>query len=75
MRKSHFSAFWPVLPTAARAAVVIALSVVLLGLGWWKWQSLVIGDSEAGAPEFWPDARYNQDIQAIINNFRSVSTS
>jgi predicted RND superfamily exporter protein len=52
-----------------RGSVVILIAVVLLGFGWWKWQSLVIGDSEIGAPEFWPDARYNQDIQAIINNF------
>ena len=53
-----------------RGTVVIAISLVLLGFGWWKWQSLVIGDSEAGAPEFWPNARYNQDIKAIISNFR-----
>jgi len=53
-----------------RGTVVIAISLVLLGFGWWKWQSLVIGDSEAGAPEFWPNARYNQDIKAIITNFR-----
>ncbi len=53
-----------------KGSVVILVSIVLLGLGLWKWQSLVIGDSEAGAPEFWPEARYNQDIKAIINNFR-----
>ena len=52
-----------------RGSVVILVSVALLGVGVWKWQSLIIGDSEAGAPEFWPDARYNQDIQAIISNF------
>jgi predicted RND superfamily exporter protein len=50
-------------------SVVIVVAVLLLGFGWWKWQSLIIGDSEIGAPEFWPDARYNQDIQAIIGNF------
>ena len=53
-----------------KGSVVILVSVILLGFGWWQWQSLVIGDSEAGAPEFWPEARYNQDIKAIINNFR-----
>ena len=52
-----------------RGTGVIVVAIVLLGLGWWQWQSLIIGDSEIGAPEFWPDARYNQDIQAIINNF------
>ncbi|WP_372717857.1 RND family transporter [Immundisolibacter sp.] len=52
-----------------KGSVVIALSVVLLAFGWWKWQSLVIGDSEAGAPEFWPEAVYNQDIETIITNF------
>ena len=53
-----------------RGSVVIAVALVLLGFGWWKWQSLVIGDSEPGAPEFWPNAQYNQDIKAIISNFR-----
>ncbi len=52
-----------------KGSVVIALSVVLLAFGSWKWQSLVIGDSEAGAPEFWPEAVYNQDIETIITNF------
>lgn len=52
-----------------RGSVVIVVAVLLAGFGWWKWQSLIIGDSEVGAPEFWPDARYNQDIQAIISNF------
>ncbi len=52
-----------------RGAAVILVSVLLMGLGWWQWQYLIIGDSEVGAPEFWPDARYNQDIKAIINNF------
>lgn len=52
-----------------RGTAVILVAVALLGFGYWKWQSLIIGDSEAGAPEFWPDARYNQDIQAIISNF------
>ncbi|MFZ5492049.1 MAG: efflux RND transporter permease subunit [Pseudomonadota bacterium] len=52
-----------------RGMGVILVAIALLGFGWWKWQSLIIGDSEAGAPEFWPDARYNQDIQAIISNF------
>jgi len=45
------------------------VALVLLGFGWWKWQSLIIGDSEAGAPEFWQDAQYNQDIKSIISNF------
>lgn len=52
-----------------RGTAVILVALVLLGFGWWKWQSLIIGDSEAGAPEFWQDAQYNQDIKAIISNF------
>ena len=30
---------------------------------------LIVGDVEAGAPEFWPDARYNQDANAIQSKF------
>jgi predicted RND superfamily exporter protein len=52
-----------------RGTGVILVALVLLGFGWWKWQSLIIGDSEAGAPEFWQDAQYNQDIKSIISNF------
>lgn len=52
-----------------RGTGVILVALVLLGFGWWKWQSLVIGDSEVGAPEFWKDAQYNQDIKSIISNF------
>lgn len=52
-----------------RGAGVILAAIALLGFGLWKWQSLIIGDSEAGAPEFWPDARYNRDIEGIISNF------
>jgi uncharacterized protein len=67
----HKPAWWAISVFATRkwGAAAIAMGVVGLGFGLWKGQDLVIGDSEAGAPEFWPDSRYNQDIGAIISNF------
>lgn len=52
-----------------RGTAVLVLSVGLLVFGYFKGHDLIIGDSEAGAPEFWPEARYNRDIDAIVSNF------
>lgn len=49
--------------------VVLAIGVVLLVVGIAERRGLIIGDAEAGAPEFWPDSRYNQDIQSIVSKF------
>ncbi|MEL0082332.1 MAG: MMPL family transporter [Gammaproteobacteria bacterium] len=64
--------FWRFLSTFAdrkRGSWVLLVAVFALMFGVWKGSDLIIGDSEAGAPEFWPDARYNQDINSIISNF------
>ncbi|RLA09144.1 MAG: hypothetical protein DRQ54_03615, partial [Gammaproteobacteria bacterium] len=52
-----------------RGIVVLVIAVLLLLFGWFKSAGLIVGDNQAGAPEFWPDARYNQDINAIVSNF------
>ena len=52
-----------------RANVVLFFAVIATVFGVWKGADLIIGDSEAGAPEFWPEAVYNQDINSIISNF------
>ena len=52
-----------------RGIVVLVVAVLLLLFGWFKSAGLIVGDNQAGAPEFWPDARYNQDINAIVSNF------
>jgi predicted RND superfamily exporter protein len=64
--------FWNLLARSSRplpAAVIVVLSLGLVAYGASKSNDLIIGDSEAGAPEFWPDARYNRDIDKIVSNF------
>ncbi|MEL0083429.1 MAG: MMPL family transporter [Gammaproteobacteria bacterium] len=52
-----------------RGSGVLGVAALLLLFGGWKGADLIVGDSQAGAPEFWPDARYNRDIDAIVSNF------
>lgn len=71
-RGELFDRFWLSLATVtrpARAAVVIAVSILILGLGWWQARDVQVGDSQAGVPELRPDARYNQDAIKIANEF------
>lgn len=55
------------------AAVVIALSLVLLGWGLWKGAETPIGDTQAGVPELRAESRYNRDSIAISSKF-SIGT-
>lgn len=52
-----------------RSVVVISGALVMLAVGLWVRQDLVIGDAEVGAPELWPDSVYNQDALKIINSY------
>lgn len=54
-------------PGPALAAIVVG--IVLFGFGYWKSQEMQIGDSQAGVPELWPDARYNRDADTISSRF------
>ena len=63
---------WNLLARSSRplpATVIVILSLGLVAFGASKSNDLIIGDSEAGAPEFWPDSRYNRDINNIVSKF------
>lgn len=64
--------FWRFLARGTRpgvSLVIIAISLVLLGAGLVQRERLIIGDAEVGAPEFWPDSRYNRDSRVIASKF------
>ncbi|WP_448510597.1 efflux RND transporter permease subunit [Immundisolibacter sp.] len=63
---------WNLLARSSRplpAAIIVLVSLGLVAFGASRSDDLIIGDSEAGAPEFWPDARYNRDIASIVSKF------
>ncbi|GGE53802.1 RND transporter [Halopseudomonas oceani] len=70
---------WPVFRRVAAvvepkvAVPLILVSLVLLGLGYQARQDLKIGDLDKGAPEFRPEARYNQDNAYLLDHY-STST-
>jgi uncharacterized protein len=51
-------------------AAVVILSVAAL-YGWAVWRSgdMIYGDAQSGVPELRPESRYNQDSDAITENF------
>ncbi len=51
------------------AAFILVLAVVMGGVGYMAEQRLVVGDTDAGSPEFWPGHIYNQDINTIVSRF------
>jgi len=54
-----------------QALIVLGVGVVLFALMVWLAGKRVVGDVEAGAPELWQSARYNQDAAFITRNFNS----
>ncbi|MHC6225177.1 efflux RND transporter permease subunit [Pseudomonas sp. X10] len=68
-------ASWPVFRRLAtvvepRLAVPLVLaSLVLLVIGYQARQDLQIGDLDGGAPEFRPEARYNQDNAYLLAHY------
>ncbi|WP_242208379.1 MULTISPECIES: MMPL family transporter [unclassified Pseudomonas] len=66
---------WPVFRRLAtivqprKAVTLIALSLVLLGVGYAARQDLKIGDLDKGAPEFRPESRYNQDNAYLLDHY------
>jgi len=52
-----------------KAAVVIACSALLLGVGLWKGMEIKIGDQQHGVPELHSDSRYNLDTEEIARRF------
>jgi predicted RND superfamily exporter protein len=63
---------WRPLSRAAErrpAAVIIAISLVLLVFGAWKGSQVRIGDFHTGVPELRRDSRYNVDSRVISERF------
>jgi len=51
------------------AAIAIAVSVVVGGLGWSVGRHVQVGDLHAGAPELRQNSQYNQDNAYIISHY------
>jgi len=63
---------WPRLARFAeprRAAIVLLLATLALGLGAWQAQDLKTGDLGRGVPELHDNSRYNQDSAVITDAF------
>jgi predicted RND superfamily exporter protein len=56
--------------TRAPVAVgVIVIAAVITGWSFWAAKDLKIGDAIKGVPELRPDSRFNQDFNAITDNY------
>ena len=51
------------------AVPTVLVAALLFGWALYEGRNMAIGDLEAGVPELWPDSRYNQDTQVIIDSF------
>ncbi|MCG7561538.1 MMPL family transporter [Pseudoalteromonas sp. McH1-42] len=51
------------------ARIILLVSAILFGLGYWQSQHMQIGDLHAGAPALHEDARYNQDTFLISDRY------
>ncbi|MGB1580332.1 MAG: efflux RND transporter permease subunit, partial [Nevskiales bacterium] len=51
------------------AMITLIVCGMLLGWSFWKYADLQVGDAQRGVPELWPDSRYNNDSNAIVDNF------
>ena len=64
---------WQALSVIARpgrvSVIVLAASVALLSVGWWKAHERQVGDSGKGVPELREDSRYNQDVELITAKY------
>lgn len=72
MKQSRDHSIWAALSKVAdrKVAVVILACALLMGVaGYLAERRLVVGDTDAGSPEFWPSHIYNQDINTIIKRF------
>jgi predicted RND superfamily exporter protein len=52
------------------ATIILICCGAVLGWAMWGKQDLKIGDAIKGVPELRPDSRFNQDFNAITNNFQ-----
>lgn len=71
-RDAVFDKLWWTLSAVTRPRVALAvLAACGLALGWalWARQGLIVGDAQKGVPELRPDSRFNQDFNAITQDF------
>lgn len=75
-RDRLYDGLWRVISKTTQpkvATTIVLVCGLLLGWSLWKYEDLQIGDFSSGVPELRPDSRYNQDNQAIVDNF-SIGT-
>ncbi|WP_271410949.1 efflux RND transporter permease subunit [Pseudomonas sp. Q1-7] len=74
-QRKRANSSWPVFRRLARvvepriALPLLLGALVLLGIGYLERRDLKIGDLDAGAPEFRPEARYNQDNAYLLKHY------
>lgn len=74
-QRKRATSSWPIFRRVSavvepRVAIpLILFSLVLLGAGYYLRQDLKIGDLDVGAPEFRPEARYNQDNAYLLAHY------
>ncbi|HUP93184.1 MAG TPA: efflux RND transporter permease subunit [Solimonas sp.] len=51
------------------AALLVAMSLVVLAVSWWYQDRRIVGDAQEGVPELTPASVYNRDVGAITRNF------
>jgi predicted RND superfamily exporter protein len=76
VRMGRFKKIWgPLSEIAERrnAGIIIAISLGLFAVGFWKGMDIRIGDLQHGVPELRPDSRYNVDTRIITEKF-SIGT-
>ncbi len=69
---SRDASFWAWLAKVADrkvAAFVLLIAVAMGAAGYLAEKRLVVGDTDAGSPEFWPSHVYNRDIDTIVKRF------
>ncbi|MFV3076322.1 efflux RND transporter permease subunit [Niveispirillum fermenti] len=68
----RFDRVWGWLAAFARpkgASIMVLIGLAIFGFSAWEQRHMTVGDTEAGVPELWPDSRYNQDAQLIVDRF------
>jgi len=72
-KESALDGLWekmgPIATRGKTAILVILVGIALTGAGLYKARDLHVGDLGQGVPELRPEARYNQDVEAITSRF------